>query len=312
MVTGCDNVIFGNNNKIFGDRNKVYGNNNTLVGNDNVVKGEQNNVSGSRNDVSTPFGSASNPSTPFESNTQPTSAPMSIPRATTPTNMPMNTATPPPISPRYQTTSPMNVPTATSPVNYPMSTSPMNYPVSTSPVNYSMMGFQPVQQVPVSQAIVPVMAMPQPSYGNYGNPFSQALVAPVPVSPFEAYKDIKKEKDKDILQDGTMVFMINEWESDYVVEFCQLVSMTCGQQVSWQVSCGRTCIVGMGDLEKIRRAIIDLLPQLNRRLKEWSWNTFGKNTCTDRDLFEKRLFKEYTREDVEVWRNKTNPQKAAA
>jgi len=175
------------------------------------------------------------------------------------------------------------------------------------------MGTSPMaayQMVPVSafpsQAIVPVV-MPTPvQYAAvpYVNPFT----APNP-SPFES---AKKEKEVDIIQDGTMVFMIREWESDYVREFCQLVQMNSGQKVSWHVSCGRTCIVGLGDLEKIRQAIIDLLPQLNMRLKEWSWNSFGKKVCSDRDVFEKRLFNEYKREDVECWRNTNSNSTAVA
>jgi len=113
----------------------------------------------------------------------------------------------------------------------------------------------------------------------------------------------KREKKNDIIKDGTLVFMLNEWEADYVQEFCDQLKANSGQQVSWHNSCGRTCIVGMGDLEKVRGTLIQLLPALNLRLKEWSWNTFGKNVCSDKDVYFKKLFKEYTRADVDCWRN---------
>jgi len=202
----------------------------------------------------------------------------------------MNSYTPPPVSPRYDQTY--------------QSASP--YGMATSPVSYSSMSTSPVNNAyfhPASQAIVPVMPQPYLAVTQYVNPFSPSTPVPVYANPFEAHRESQKEKEKDVIQDGTMVFMINEWESDYIREFCQLVGMTSGQVVSWHVSCGRTCIVGLGDLEKIREAIIQLLPQLNMRLKEWSWNSFGKKVCENRDLFEKRLFKEYKKEDVECWRN---------
>lgn len=151
-------------------------------------------------------------------------------------------------------------------------------------------------QVYLSQAIVPVMPAQQVVYAN---PFFNIPVTAA--SSWETNTNTSKGKEADVIQDGTMVFMIREWESDYVREFCQLVAMNSGQKVEYQVSCGRTCIVGLGDLGKIRRAIIDLLPQLNMRLKEWSWNTFGHKVCSDRHLFETRLFKEYKKEDVECW-----------
>jgi len=297
LINGNNNVIFGNNNTIYGNSNKIYGNNNKVVGNDNTVKGEGNAAEGARNEVSSPFGTSSQDSTsPFTNSSTTTSTPQSA-AISIPRNTPMNQY-PTPVSPRsYQETYP-----ATSPTNYNMATSPVNYPMSTSLVAaYQMVSYP-------SQAIVPV-AIPAPlqyAVVHYVNPFT----TPVSVNPFES---TKKEKEVDIIQDGTMVFMIREWESDYVREFCQLVQMTSGQKVGWHVSCGRTCIVGLGDLEKIRQAIIDLLPQLNMRLKEWSWNSFGNKVCSDRDLFEKRLFNEYKREDVECWRNTTpSASKAAA
>jgi len=114
----------------------------------------------------------------------------------------------------------------------------------------------------------------------------------------------------DIIQDGTLIFIVNETESEYVREFCKLVSTNSGQKVGCHISAGRMCIVGLGDLDKIRSEFIQQLPLLNLKLKEWSWNTFGKNVCNDKDVYFKRLFKEYTREDVDCWRDK--PTKIAA
>lgn len=320
VICGNNNVVFGNNNKIYGNSNKVYGNNNAVIGNDNMIKGQDNKAEGSGNEVSTPFGSLSqDPSVPF------TSAP-SVPQASTPfssepapvsRNAPMNS---------YPTTT-GRARSATFPLPapvYPIATSPTpfssaQYPMSTSPVpTYAP---APVQ---FTQAIVPVMPVQQPYQATtYINPFTGAIVPvampmpmPVPVAavpavnPFESFKT--KEKEVDLIQDGTLVFMIKEWESDYVREFCQLVAMNSGQKVGWHVSCGRTCVVGLGDLEKIRRAIIELLPQLNMRLREWSWNSFGNKVCSDREVFEKRLFKEYNKDDVECWRNSSPASPASA
>lgn len=294
VICGNNNVVFGNNNKIYGNSNKVYGNNNAVIGNDNIVKGEDNKAEGTGNEVSTPFGSfASAPST---------STPASQPAISR--DAPMNS---------YPTTGRARSATfpITPPTNYPVATSPTPYSNAMIPANYAVAPYVPQGY---SQAIVPV-GMPQQAYPMvpYINPFTGPTQIPVSTpNPFEAYKS--KEKEVDLIQDGTMVFMIKEWESDYIREFCQLVAMNSGQKVGWHVSCGRTCIVGLGDLEKIRQAIIDLLPQLNMRLREWSWNSFGNKVCSDKEVFEKRLFKEYKKEDVEVWRNNPAPSasKAAA
>jgi len=321
LITGNNNVIFGNNNRVVGNRNKIYGNNNEVIGNENVIKGEHNRAHGDGNEICAPFGAP----TAFPSVSDQPTSPVSIPVPTIDSaearRRPMNSYTPPPVSPRsYEQPRPTS-PYATSSYEQPRPTSPYGTspyeqprptsPYGTSPVNYSSMStspmnnpyFQPISQaiVPVHQAIVPFNA-PQPylAVTPYVNPFSTPVPEP---NPFEVYRQKEKEKEKDVIQDGTMVFMIKEWESDYIREFCQLVSMTSGQKVSWHVSCGRTCVVGLGDLEKIRAAIIELLPQLNMRLREWSWNSFGKKVCENREVYEKRLFKEYTREDVEVWRN---------
>jgi len=337
IITGSGNMIFGNGNKVIGDRNKVYGNNNTVSGNENIVKGENNICEGTGNEVVEPFG--------FGSKLQTSPSSDANPRATSPTHNPFSTSVNPPANP-FSTSTAMTIvnPRATSPV--PMNTPMNAYPSSTSPTpfyapannNYfapiqaqynpspvSPRGQQPYSTSPVnnnayfpSQALVPapqqygaypavsyVMLsksgeMRRPDYIDYIQP------TPAPVNPFEAHKEAQREKNKDLIQDGTMVFMINEWESESVREFCQLVAMTSGQQVGWHVSCGRTCIVGLGNLEKIREAIIQLLPQLNNRLCEWSWNTFGNKVCPDRDLYAKRLFKEYTREHVDCWRENSS------
>lgn len=311
VINGNSNVIFGNNNTIFGNSNKIYGNNNKVVGNDNSVKGEGNAAEGARNDVSSPFGSMSqDPSTPFgTTNNIPSDTPFSEP-ASIPRNTPMNAY--PATTRARSNTFPIAAPTP-----YPMAN---DYQMATSPTFITSSSVSPYAIVPVpapspyAQAIVPV-AMQLPVYQQvvpYVNPFAAQVNQP---NPFEAHKN--KEKEVDLIQDGTMVFMIKEWESDYVREFCQLVQMNSGQKVGHHVSCGRTCIVAFGDLEKVRRAIIDLLPQLNMRLKEWSWNSFGNKVCHDRELFEKRLFQEYKKEDVECWRNNsgnntTSATKAAA
>jgi len=321
VINGNNNVIFGNNNTVHGNNNKVYGNNNKVVGNDNSIKGEQNAAEGARNEVCSPFGSSQETSSSFK----PASPSVPIPALSIPRNTPMN-AYPTTVSPRsYQETVSPRYQEAVSPryqESYPSTspystTPPANFPMSTSPT----FGTSPMASYPMpsaySQAIVP-MNMPmhipaqqvQWAVVSYVNPFATIPVQSGDHNPFESPRH--KEKELDLINDGTMVFMIKEWESDYVREFCQLVQMNSGQKVGYHNSCGRTCIVGLGDLEKIRKAIIDLLPQLNLRLKEWSWNSFGNKVCSDRELFEKRLFQEYKKEDVECWRDNSGATKAAA
>jgi hypothetical protein len=124
------------------------------------------------------------------------------------------------------------------------------------------------------------------------------------------YRAFKNCDWNELISEGTLVFIVNETDAEYVREFCNLVSTNSGQRLGCHISAGRMCLVGLGDLNKIRDTIIQNLPLLNMKLKEWSWNTFGKNVCADRDVYYKRLFKEYTREDVDCWRNK--PTKIAA
>jgi hypothetical protein len=149
----------------------------------------------------------------------------------------------------------------------------------------------------VAPAPSPAPNAAPPSPTPYANPFGSPVAE-------------KDKKEKDLIQDGTLVFIVNETEAEYVREFCNLVSTNSGQRLGCHISAGRMCLVGLGDLNKIRDTIIQNLPLLNLRLKEWSWNTFGKNVCSDKEVYFKKMFKEYTREDVDCWRSK--PTKVAA
>lgn len=321
LVTGSDNIIFGNNNKIAGDNNKIYGNNNAVVGNGNVLKGENNSASGSNNELLQPFGSFGPPSSSaFATSPSFNSAPnfftQSINEAFSTQGAPStnNDMYFQPIQMPQPSYAPYQPPV--SPVPYPVSPVPFS---SRERSNSNGMYFQPVQpavaMAPTLLAPQPVTAFlmvspPSPAPG-YVNPFSPPS-SPTPFgsaspNPFEKEK---KEKVVDIIQDGTLVLIVNESESEYVREFCKLISTNSGQKVGCHISAGRMCIVGLGDLAKIRDAIIQQLPLLNLKLKDWSWNTFGKNVCSDKDVYYKRLFKEYTREDVDCWRDK--PTKIAA
>lgn len=222
---------------------------------------------------------------------------------------------------------------------------PAYTPVSPSPVHYSQVNnnnayYQPAQQQPNNNAYY----QQQPtqfsnslasSNGYYqpiqqqeavqfapqsvaaaclvvASPIMQSPQSPTPyVNPFSPLPQEKKDINHlDLIQEGTLVFIVNETEAEYVREFCNLVSANSGQKLGCHISAGRMCLVGLGDLNKIRDTIIQNLPLLNLKLKEWSWNTFGKNVCSDKQVYYKRMFKEYTREDVDCWRNK--PTKIAA
>jgi hypothetical protein len=162
------------------------------------------------------------------------------------------------------------------------------------PTQQEMIQFAPQQQQQQVTYIVVASPTPgPPSPRPYVNPFS---------SP--------QEKKQDIIQDGTLVFIVNETDAEYVREFCNMVSTNSGQKLGCHISAGRMCLVGLGDLNKIRDTIIQNLPLLNMKLKEWSWHHHGKNVCSDKEVYYKRMFKEYTKEDVDCWRSK--PTKIAA
>lgn len=319
LITGNNNIIFGNNNRIAGDNNKIYGNNNVVIGTGNIAKGEYNTAKGSGNEVRDPFGNASastNSSAGNPTSPQQFFAPIDIQQATSSPVInnnnnsffqPISNSQFPPASPRgaaydaYQ--SPVS-PRGTYDAYQP----PMNYPAANNTYFQPMASPRAMMSTPPPVAAYFVVS-PSPVYAH--NPFSPP-VSPTPfASPFESQqKEAKEAKDKDLIEDGTLVFIINESESEYVREFCKIVSANSGQRVGCHLSCGRMCIVGLGDLNKIRDTITQLLPMLNLKLKEWSWNTFGKNVCSDKEVYYKRLFKEYTKEDVDCWRNK--PTKIAA
>jgi len=155
-----------------------------------------------------------------------------------------------------------------------------------------------IQFAPQPVAAYIVLASPS-SPTPYVNPF-----APSQEQKDSPFTPRGQEKKEDLIQDGTLVFIINETDAEYVREFCTMVSTNSGQRLGCHISAGRMCLVGLGDLNKIRDTIIQNLPLLNLKLKEWSWNTFGKNVCNDKEVYFKRLFKEYTKEDVDCWRNK--------
>lgn len=72
--------------------------------------------------------------------------------------------------------------------------------------------------------------------------------------------------DEEILNHGTTLFAIHSLSSHEINDWVQEVANASKEKVDWRQFGGRAFILGMGDLDKIRRAMVDLLPSLNKMI----------------------------------------------
>jgi hypothetical protein len=69
--------------------------------------------------------------------------------------------------------------------------------------------------------------------------------------------------NEDIYASGTLVMMTHTIGSEQMERWVKKVAERSGQPVDWHFAGGRACILALGDLEKVRSAIQDLLPEHN-------------------------------------------------
>lgn len=87
--------------------------------------------------------------------------------------------------------------------------------------------------------------------------------------------------DKEIFNNGTLVMMTHSIPSRRLEEWVQQVACLSGQPVDWHFAGGRARILALGDLKKVREAILDLIQDHNARqrkevmdLREHNGNTY--------------------------------------
>lgn len=98
---------------------------------------------------------------------------------------------------------------------------------------------------------------------------------------------------EDIFNNGHTVFVLSGWEKDKIEEWVKEVASHSGEKVDWHYSGGKANILGLGDLEKIRNTIKEMLPALNKQINEFYKKKEGFFQSTN-----------YTTKDVDRWNNK--------
>lgn len=81
--------------------------------------------------------------------------------------------------------------------------------------------------------------------------------------------------DEEIMQKGHTVFYIPSWRKKDIENWVQEVAKRSGQKVDWHYSGGNANIIGLGDLDKIRNTIKEMLPELNKSINEYKKNKWG-------------------------------------
>ncbi len=67
--------------------------------------------------------------------------------------------------------------------------------------------------------------------------------------------------DRDVYTDGTPVFRTDTIRSFNLEPWVQKVAALSGQRVDWHFAGGRAIVLALGDLAKVRAALIELLPE---------------------------------------------------
>ncbi len=93
------------------------------------------------------------------------------------------------------------------------------------------------------------------------------------------------------------MFFIGGWEKNEIENWVQEVAKRSGQQVDWGYIGGRANIIGLGDLDKIRHTIKEMLPTLNISINRYMETKYGPR------LNDERI--NYTAQDVDYWAAKS-------
>ena len=80
----------------------------------------------------------------------------------------------------------------------------------------------------------------------------------------------------DIFKNGHTVFVIHhQLKSEYIEVWVKEVAKRSGEKVDWHYSGGHANILGMGDFEKIRNTIKEMLPELNKLINAYNILKYG-------------------------------------
>lgn len=74
--------------------------------------------------------------------------------------------------------------------------------------------------------------------------------------------------DAKVYRNGTVVFITNTIQAPELNRWVESVARESGQRVDWHFAAGRAVVKALGDLDKVRSAILALLPEHNRLQKE--------------------------------------------
>jgi hypothetical protein len=97
--------------------------------------------------------------------------------------------------------------------------------------------------------------------------------------------------DKEIFKNGSTVFCIGDWDTNEIENWVQEVATRSGQKVDWHYAGGRANILGLGDIEKIRQTIKEMLPELNKSINEYAKNKWKISSYAN-----------FTEADIDTWR----------
>lgn len=73
--------------------------------------------------------------------------------------------------------------------------------------------------------------------------------------------------DPEIFKRGEMVFMTHTIPSNAMEGWVRQVAERSKQRVDWHFAGGRACVLALGDLDAVRKAIEELMPEHDRLYK---------------------------------------------
>lgn len=94
-------------------------------------------------------------------------------------------------------------------------------------------------------------------------------------------KPIPPPCSQDIYQNGTPVFRTDTIHSFDLEPWVQKVAALSGQPVDWHFAGGRAIVLALGDLEKVRAALRELLPEHDALWRAACGDIFGEKQKAD-------------------------------
>jgi len=77
-----------------------------------------------------------------------------------------------------------------------------------------------------------------------------------------------RDCDRKVYKKGTVMFVTNSIPSNAMEEWVKKVAARSGQRVDWHFFGGRAVVKALGDLDKVRSAIVELLPDHDERWRK--------------------------------------------